>query len=603
MDTQKAKKVGYSKASIALVAALSCLLIYILACVLSPPTWSPDSSKIAILVTPPGDDPDMFAIFTYDIATGERILLDEVEKNGVLSAPAWSPDGKWIAYYKVEPSPPEKPACPPEADPNATASTDKSMEKACAKIEVEKAQKKGKEKVTAQEPFSEENKMLTPFLLDIVKEKLAEEEEDLETFDVKLIVVRPDGKERKFLRVMKWQGDKDDRQWLVYIRPEWSPDSGDIFYAHVLYEAEVFYISSLDLNTGKTQAHLFSSIGTPTVSPDGKWVASLLEVDSEKTLLTVSRIDGGAQKYFKLDPDFESGETALFPMIWLPDSKHILIPAKEEFWLVDAETGDRQKLSDPTTDKIGYPVISAVDNKLYYLAGYESDDPNASEQTITFKCMNLDDRKTRTVFQLSNFPETSDGGILSISPNGKMVLMRCVMEHESGKDKSALIFWDGTTRKIVETDRWLMKPLYSEEDLIFEKKLIGKWKDEDGETSVFEGTEEKTYKIIVIEKGGDKYHFAAHLIKLKGMMFMGIFLDESVLQKKDSYGSHLLPDGFMKVDQIEPKLLLREMVDYDELAEMLKKPPESLKQEAEVDYALEAIRVQPKDSNAPAERN
>ena len=198
---------------------------------------------------------------------------------------------------------------------------------------------------------------------------------------------------------------------------------------------------------------------------------------------------------------------------------------------------------------------------------------------------------------------TSDGGIFSISPNGKMVLMRCVMEHESGKDKSALIFWDGTTRNIVETDRWLMKPLYSEEDLILEKKLIGKWKGKQGEALVSEGTEEKTYKIIVTEKDGDKYHCAAHLVKLKGMMFMGIFLDESVLQKKDSYGSHLLPDGFMKIDKIEPKLLLRAM-DYHEVAEMLKMDPELLKQEAsKVGYAIEAIRVQPKDSNAPAERN
>jgi len=102
MDAQEVTIASSRKAKIGFVAAICCLLIYVLACVLSPATWSPDSSKIAILVTPHDQNPDRFSIFTYDIATGERVLLDEAEGEGILSAPAWSPDGKWIAYYKVE---------------------------------------------------------------------------------------------------------------------------------------------------------------------------------------------------------------------------------------------------------------------------------------------------------------------------------------------------------------------------------------------------------------------------------------------------------------------------------------------------------------------
>ena len=59
MGTQKIEKAGNKQALIALIAAISCLAIYIMACVMSPVTWSPDSSRIALLITPPGDNPEL----------------------------------------------------------------------------------------------------------------------------------------------------------------------------------------------------------------------------------------------------------------------------------------------------------------------------------------------------------------------------------------------------------------------------------------------------------------------------------------------------------------------------------------------------------------
>lgn len=459
MDTQKTKKVGYSKASIALIAAVSCLVIYILACVSSPVTWSPDSSKISLLVTTMEDEPDVYAIFTYDIATDEHLLLDEVKADGVLSAPSWSPDGKWIAYYKVDPSPPEEPVSPPQTDPNATASTDKSTEEAGAEIQVEKVPEQAEPKEIAEELFSEENKMLPSFLFDIVKEKMDEEDEDRETFDVKLMVVRPDGKERKVLGVMKWVGNEDMRKQLMLIRPEWSKDSKHLFYARSV--DDVYYIASLNIATGQMYAHLFSSLGTSAVSPDGKWLASLIEADSDKVLLTLNRIDGSAHKYYKLDLEMDGGQGLFLTLMWAPDSKHILVSAKEDLLMVNAETDNIQKYRDPNVVMIEYTLI---DNKLYYLAIRESADPNAPEETVSLKRMNLEDRKAETVFTLSPLPEISEGSDdgparFFISPNGKMVLLRCVMEDESGNKKSALLFWDGKTQKIVETDPWLIEVL------------------------------------------------------------------------------------------------------------------------------------------------
>jgi hypothetical protein len=451
MNAQRDIKVGYGKALAALTTALSCLAIYILACVMSPVTWSPDSSKIALLVTPPGDDPDKFAIFTYDIATGERTLLDQAEADGALSAPAWSPDGKWIAYYKVEPSPPEEP------DPNTNAATTESARKTSAKPEANKAAEQEQPTVTAAELFSEEHKMLTPHLLEMFKQQLYQEVKVRETFDVKLMAVKPDGKERKVLRVLKWLGDEEARKWVALVRPEWSLDSSQIFYARGLAGGELYYISRLDLSTDETQLHLFSAIGIPAASPDGMWIASLLKIDSQRVLLAVERIDGTVHKYFKLEPGVDAGQASSL-LKWSPDSKHILVPAKEEFRLIDTRTGSVKKYHEQGLGEIASGTLSPDGGKLYYVAGRQTGDPNSPEQKAFFEYTSLTDEETETVFELTDFPESADSMMFHIAPDCKTVLLRCVIKDEHDDKKSTLIFWDGKTKKVVETDSWLTEP-------------------------------------------------------------------------------------------------------------------------------------------------
>lgn len=425
MGTQKIEKAGNKQALVALIAVVSCLVIYILACVMSPVTWSPDSSKIALLVTPPGDTPDVFAIFTYDIATGEHLLLDEAKKEGVLSVPAWSPDNKWIAYYKVEP--PNKES---ESSPQANNKT-------------------------SDELFAEEDKILSPFLWEIVKERMSEEE-DIEIFDVKLMVVRPDGRKKKVLRTMKWAGDEESRVRIILAQPQWSADSRHIFYTRSLDDGEIYYIASLNLSTNKAEAHLFSSIGTPAVSPDGKWVASLLSPNgSDEALLAVAQVDGGAHKYYRLDLKIDKEQMFFVTLMWSPDSQHVLIAPNEQMCVVNPMTGQVREYRDPDPEHIAYGIFSPQGDKLYYLAGFEKDDPNSDKEKINLMSMNLKDSKTQVVFEVSKVPDLDGPGRFSISPNGKMVLLRCIIKDKVGGEKSALLFWDGKKHKIVETDPWL----------------------------------------------------------------------------------------------------------------------------------------------------
>ncbi|MHC4647087.1 MAG: TolB-like translocation protein [Planctomycetota bacterium] len=458
MNLKRSKHVGYRNPLIALSAALSCLVLYILACVTSPVTWSPDSSKIALLVTPPGDDPNKFAIFTYDIAAGERLLLDDLEADGVLSAPSWSPDGKWIAYYRVDPSPPAGTQAGSPLDPNAALSP--------ARVSTENVSDKNGAPAPKTSPaeklFTEDNRMLPPFLWDILEEK-TDENEDGELFDVKLMIATPDGKERKVLKVLQWQGDDDDRKMLVLMKPEWSPDSGRLFYARMLGPAEMFYFASLDIPTGQMHTHLLGSFGTCAASPDGRHVASLLKIDSDRLLLTIAKTDGTAQKFFELGESEDTEGLFFLSLSWSPDSKTLLVPAKEEVLMVDADTGSINKCRDPETGPLAYGTFSPDGTKLYYLAGYELDDPNshAKPPRVSLRYTDFKNKKTKEVFELGDFPDSMESGIFSISPDCKTVLLRCLLENQPDGQRSTLVFWDGKSKKTVETDRWLMKPFYT----------------------------------------------------------------------------------------------------------------------------------------------
>lgn len=126
-----------------------------------------------------------------------------------------------------------------------------------------------------------------------------------------------------------------------------------------------------------------------------------------------------------------------------------------------------------------------------------------------------------------------------------------------------------------------LHPLYEEDDLIFEKKLLGTWaKDGSTETWQFEqGKGDNFYKMTYTDYKGKKGSFDAGLGKINNIMFLSIFPQEPKLKQNDYYKFHILrAHSFIRIDQIEPTLVMRVM-NPDKTKEMLKNDPNLIKYE------------------------
>ena len=61
------------------------------------------------------------------------------------------------------------------------------------------------------------------------------------------------------------------------------------------------------------------------------------------------------------------------------------------------------------------------------------------------------------------------------------------------------MLWDGQNRKIIESDCWLTGPIYTDEDLIFEEKITGKWIGRNSKVlDLIQVEEEMAYDVIAI---------------------------------------------------------------------------------------------------------
>ena len=124
-----------------------------------------------------------------------------------------------------------------------------------------------------------------------------------------------------------------------------------------------------------------------------------------------------------------------------------------------------------------------------------------------------------------------------------------------------------------------LHPLYTEDDLIFEEKLLGKWvKKGSAETWQFKRADGgKSYKVVYTDDNGIKGSFDAGLGEINDVMYLNIFPREPELKENDYYKFHILrAHSFIRIERIEPNLVMRVM-DPDTLKKMLENDPNLIK--------------------------
>jgi len=143
-----------------------------------------------------------------------------------------------------------------------------------------------------------------------------------------------------------------------------------------------------------------------------------------------------------------------------------------------------------------------------------------------------------------------------------------------------------------------LHPLFTEKDVVFDKKLLGTWVDDPNSPKItweFKRADanENAYRLIFSDDEGGKGLFVAHLVKLKDKLFLDVHLGESPLlvEVKDpnvimdpnkfdvwKYNTlFLIPaHTFIRVNSVEPQLKML-LTDDEKMAEFLKADPNAVK--------------------------
>jgi len=130
-----------------------------------------------------------------------------------------------------------------------------------------------------------------------------------------------------------------------------------------------------------------------------------------------------------------------------------------------------------------------------------------------------------------------------------------------------------------------LHPLFTEETLVFEEKLLGTWVDDSNNIWEFKdpNEQEKIYKLIFVDNEGQKGSFDARLTKLENKLFLDVYPSEPPWDEEDPNKVEwpfntlfFMPvHTFIKINGIEPQLKLQ-LTDDDELKKLLKENPNAV---------------------------
>ncbi|UCF17038.1 MAG: hypothetical protein JSW59_06165 [Phycisphaerales bacterium] len=133
-----------------------------------------------------------------------------------------------------------------------------------------------------------------------------------------------------------------------------------------------------------------------------------------------------------------------------------------------------------------------------------------------------------------------------------------------------------------------LHPLYTKENVVFDKKLLGTWVDDPNKGEVtwqFRSVDEpkKAYNLVFTDDKGLKGSFVTHLVKLGDDLFLDIFPSKMPWDLDDPNESDwpynallLIPmHTFVKIDSVDPKLKMRLMLET-QLKKLLEENPDAI---------------------------
>ncbi len=126
----------------------------------------------------------------------------------------------------------------------------------------------------------------------------------------------------------------------------------------------------------------------------------------------------------------------------------------------------------------------------------------------------------------------------------------------------------------------LLHPLYTEQDVIFDPRLVGVWSTENPrETMEFSKRGETDYQLTYTDDGKSG-KFVVHLLRIDGKLFLDLLpQQEREPNQNDFYESHFLPvHSLIHIKQIEPTFQMR-VPQLDWLHEFLKDNPKAIRHE------------------------
>src|SRR5687768_17583190 len=125
-----------------------------------------------------------------------------------------------------------------------------------------------------------------------------------------------------------------------------------------------------------------------------------------------------------------------------------------------------------------------------------------------------------------------------------------------------------------------LNPLYTEQDLIFDKNLLGVWTDEDSkETWAFTYSDEKEYKLVYTDEDGMKGEFKARLLKIDGNTFLDLTPIRTPGSQNDFYKGHFLTvHTFVLISQTAPTVQIS-FLEPEFLKNTIAKNPNALRHE------------------------